>query len=71
MSDDTKPPARIVAQILVDCILRSHFADHFGDKSTKTAKIPQKDWTFAANGASIAQNTDYKTRPIAGKTERS
>ena len=70
MSFEAKPPARIVAQILVDCILRSHFADHLTDKSAKNVKTPQKQWTFVENGASIAQNTDYKTRPIAGKTER-
>lgn len=65
----TQSPARIVAQILVDCVLRNHFGVDLDEKASKNPKTPQKHWTFAPNGASIAQNTDCKTRPIAGKPE--
>lgn len=67
----TQSPAPIVAQILVDCILRSHFADPLGDKSAKNAKNAAKALDFRPKRSVNCPEYRLQNPPHRGQTGRS
>lgn len=67
----TQSPARIVAQILVDCVLRSHFADPLGDKSAKNAKNAAKALDFRPKRSVNCPEYRLQNPPHRGQTGRS
>jgi hypothetical protein len=67
----TQSPARIVAQILVDCVLRSHFAHPTRDQPHEKPKNPPKALDFRSKRSVNCPEYRLQSPPYGGETGRS